>query len=290
MFRYILVPSSGLPGDEVAFATALAVARRDKGHLHFLHARMDVTTLVAAMADGGFSSGSYIEGVAERFEADAAALAATAGDMVAAHCAQAGIALGAADPSVPGVSAEFTVEAGDPAGWVARHGRFADLVVVRRPVGDQFSIGLIETAVTSIGRPVLITGTAPITAVPDVVAIAWKDRPEAARAVAAAVPFLEQARRVVIVSVEEAASASAASCEALQRALRWHNPATEVLHVPARGRHAADVMVETCTGLGAGLLVMGGYSHSRLRELVFGGFTRHVLDAAGLNTAVLMVH
>jgi nucleotide-binding universal stress UspA family protein len=52
----------------------------------------------------------------------------------------------------------------------------------------------------------------------------------------------------------------------------------------------ANIMEEAATQLGAGLLVMGGYSHARLREIIFGGSTRHVLQQRDMAIAVLMMH
>ena len=290
MIRHILVPASGLTGDEVAFETALTVARADSAHLQFLHVRQDVIALLAAMSDGGFGGAAYVQNTADQFEADATAQEAKAREAVAAFCANAGITLDTtAVPSMK-ISAEFAVETGDAAGWVSQYGRFTDLLVTRRPVGDQLSIGLIETALAATGWPVMIAGRAVPASLSDVMMIAWKDRPESACAVAGAMPFIERAERVVIVSVEEDGAAPQASCEQLQRSLRWHNPAVEIMHLPRGQRPAAEVMLETGARLSARLLVMGGYSHSRLRETIFGGFTRHVLEQVGLDIPVLMMH
>ena len=72
-------------------------------------------------------------------------------------------------------------------------------------------------------------------------------------------------------------------------ALRWHNPAVELRPLRRAGGTAAEVLHADAAALGADLMVMGGYSHSRLREVVFGGFTRHTL-ASGGDIAVLMAH
>ena len=73
MIRHILVPASGLTGDEVAFETALTVARADSAHLQFLHVRQDVIALLAAMSDGDFGGAAYVQNTADQFEADATA-------------------------------------------------------------------------------------------------------------------------------------------------------------------------------------------------------------------------
>ena len=71
-------------------------------------------------------------------------------------------------------------------------------------------------------------------------------------------------------------------------ALRWHNKATTVQVLGRNGRAPVEILLEGAKAAGATLLVMGGYSHSRLREVVFGGFTKRVLHGAEL--PVLMAH
>lgn len=288
MIRHILVPASGDDGDQVAFATALAVARLDGGHLQFLHAALDVSATIAAMAGDGLGGGSFLGSTIDDLEADAKALQARARQSVLDFCTASGVALDATALQPGKVSAEFSAATGDAANIVAEDGRFADMVVTRRPAGGQMETGVMEAALVATGRPMLLADGTAAPVLSGVVVIAWKDRPEAARAVAAAMPFLERATRVVIVSVEEDGAAPLASCEKLQRSLRWHNPATEVVHLPRGDRPAVDALLEEAARLGANLLVMGAYSHNRLREMVFGGFTRSVLTRAAL--PVLMAH
>lgn len=288
MIRHILVPASGSGDDEAAFVAGLAVARINGGHLQFLHAALDVNAMIVAMSADGMGGAAVMEGTIQMLEADSKAAEDKARQSVVAFCAANGVPLDTTAAQPGTISAEFSVETGDAGNCVAGAGRFADLVVTCRPTDDKVETGVMEAALVSTGRPLLIAGGEGTPALPGVVVIAWKDRPEAARAVAAAMPFLERATRVVILSVEEDGAAPQASCEKLQRSLRWHNPATEVMRLPRGEREAVEVLAEAAAKLNAGLLVMGGYSHSRLREMVFGGFTRAVLARAAL--PVLMAH
>jgi nucleotide-binding universal stress UspA family protein len=147
---------------------------------------------------------------------------------------------------------------------------------------------ILEAALMASGRPVLIAPARPPTRLSGMIAIAWKDRPEAARAVAAALPFIERADRVVILSVDEGAETDGESCERLRHALAWHNTNTIVQRMKPAGRPAAETLLEAAVAAGADMLVMGGYGHSRTREVIFGGFTRHVLTDASL--PILMAH
>ena len=74
-----------------------------------------------------------------------------------------------------------------------------------------------------------------------------------------------------------AGSASSGSADALALQLRWHGIKPESFGVSAAGRTAADAVLDMARASGADMLVMGGYDHARLREFIFGGFTRQVL-------------
>jgi nucleotide-binding universal stress UspA family protein len=96
------------------------------------------------------------------------------------------------------------------------------------------------------------------------------------------------AGQVIILSVVEEARADERSCERLRHALSWQNPNTSVRCLKHADRPAVDTLLAAAADANADLLVMGGYGHSRLREVIFGGFTRHVLSHAEL--PVLMTH
>jgi nucleotide-binding universal stress UspA family protein len=147
---------------------------------------------------------------------------------------------------------------------------------------------VLEAALMDTGKPLLIAPKVPPADLLGTVVIAWKDTPEAARAVAAAMPLIDNAARVVILSVGEGDAPADETCIRLQNALRWHNVNTSVKPLTRAGRAPVEVLLEAAGEFGATLLVMGGYSHSRLREVVFGGFTQRILNAADL--PVLMAH
>jgi nucleotide-binding universal stress UspA family protein len=181
------------------------------------------------------------------------------------------------------------METGDEPSWLAEHGRASDMLVVgREREGEPVAMDVLEAALMVTGRPVLIAPPKLRSELSGVVAIAWKDRPEAARAVAAAQPFLHLADQVIILAVSEDARTDERSCEHLRHALAWHNPRTSVQHLKPEGRPAADTLLAAAAAMNADLLVMGGYGHSRVREVIFGGFTRRVLSHADL--PVLMMH
>ena len=99
---------------------------------------------------------------------------------------------------------------------------------------------------------------------------------------------MEVADRVVILSVVEDGETEELSCERLRYALSWHNPNTTLQRLKQDGRPSVEVLLAAAGAAGADVLVMGGYGHSRVREVIFGGFTRHVLSGADL--PILMAH
>ena len=118
-------------------------------------------------------------------------------------------------------------------------------------------------------------------------AIAWNDGAEAARAVAGALPFLEAAETVHVLSAETWRMRADVSLD-LVRYLEWRNIACPRHAVTSECEPVGAALLDAAAGIGADLLVMGGYGRTRLSELVLGGVTRHVLAHSRL--PVLISH
>lgn len=287
MYKHILVSATGFAADRAVFQTALLAATPFGAHIEFLHARLDVTEVIVAMSSGGVGGGDAVQSVVDRLDTDAKAQEQKAWAGFTAFCAAAKLPTSGGAPG-SGLCADMVVETGNEGQWLAEYGRFADLVVVgRKREGEEVAMDVLEAALMDTGRPLLIAPETPPTSLLGVVVIAWKDTIEAARAVAAAMPLIDRAERVIILTVGESDDADESGAR-LQRALRWHSAETTLQVLPRAGRDPVDVLLDAANNLGATLLVMGGYSHSQLREAVFGGFTRRVLNGADL--PVLMAH
>ena len=288
MIKTILVPVTGSACDEPAFAAAFAAAQRFAAHIDFLHVCIDPVEVALAMTSevGG---ATLLDGLIEQLERDTREREAKAHRLFETFCTRQGLPTAGApsDAAAPGPSAEWHVETGQDARWAAAYGMTADLAVAARPLKEAVIGGsVIEALLLQTGRPLLIPAAEPAAAAQaGTVAIAWKATPAAARAVAAAMPFLKSARRIVIIMVEEEGSRD--SGERLAANLAWHGIRAETRRLKAKPDIAAQALLAAAAEE-AGLLVMGGYGHSRLREWVFGGFTRRVLSDAPL--PVLMMH
>lgn len=287
MPRIVLLPVSGTTADPEVFAMALTVARTFNSHLVALHVRPDVRRDIASLAssDGGMTAG--IDTLLERMEADADSREKSASDAWRAFCSQNKIA-GADSPGGAGVTAEWVNEIGTEADWLAEYGRTADLIVVGRGAekwGPDFV--LMEAALMDTGKPVLIAPRTAGDPISGVVGVAWKDTREAGGAVRAALPFLRAAAQVVVFIVPESDDGDKSHLR-LIKMLRWHNANVTVQALSGEGQPPVALLLGAAAKARCGLLVMGGYGHTRLREAVFGGFTRAVLEQAPM--PVLMAH
>lgn len=290
MIKTILVPAAGTAADLAAFGAALAVARNFAAHLDVLHVRLDpVEVAVAMTSDAAGAGGTLVTGLIERLEQDASEREARSREIFANFCTQEGVPVATAPAAgAAQASAQWHVETGQEPRWVATYGLSADLIVAARGgADDPTASAILEAVLLESGRPLLIpSAAAPPPAAADTVAIAWKPVPQAARAVAAAMPLLARAKQIVVLTVEEE-EGRRDEAERLVRNLAWHGlPATAERLQP--GPQGGPQTLLAAARDKAGLLVIGGYGHSRLREWVFGGFTQQVLADAPL--PVLIVH
>ena len=177
---------------------------------------------------------------------------------------------------------------------VAQHALCADLLVLGQHDGnDAASVGIAPDFIPSVlmasGRAALVIpyvdvcatlGREPL--------IAWKATREAARAVTAAIPLLQRARRIHLVAEAEG-EAGAGGAHELEAYLHLHGvQALLQRHAAVRVDTPGDDLLSLAADAGADLLVMGCYGHSRARELVLGGASRTVLKSMTL--PVLMAH
>jgi nucleotide-binding universal stress UspA family protein len=164
---------------------------------------------------------------------------------------------------------------GDPGLLLAEAAHASDLVVT----AGGSTVGTTELLVTAAGVPVLALPPKAPHDFGHVVLVAWKGSREAARAMHDALPFLQTAKRVVLCAVGVTAAAGLDDAAAM---LERHQVQAHPERVEGTDGGAGEVLLAQAAAHGADLLVMGAYGHARLRELVFGGATRHVLNHAPL--------
>ncbi|MBK8176130.1 MAG: universal stress protein [Rhodospirillales bacterium] len=280
--RKILVPIEDAEHERIALRTAFAVARTFGAHVEGLHVRIEAAETVPFVGEG--MSGAVVQELIDLSERESAARASGAREMFVREQHEAGMPTVAA-PNAGGPSAAWIERSGREDEALVHLGRLSDLIVIGRPApGDTsgtrmtLSVTLFET-----GRPVLVAGHEAYSVGKKIV-VAWNGSAEAARAVAAAMPFLHAAEQVTAVSVQEE-SAGRATLDDIADYLTWHGIASARFAVAPHGA-AGQALADAAAG--ADLVVMGGYSHSRLRELILGGVTRYMLEKAAM--PLLIVH
>lgn len=169
---------------------------------------------------------------------------------------------------------------------------YADLLVVgqeaRLPETGSAPPGFVETAILDSGKPTIVVPAAMRSAtVARRIVVAWNGSPQAARALAGALPLLRLADEVHVASWSRLAPAAPFSRIDAVAWLRRHGVAATV-HLLPPSAHIAREIGPFAASLGGDLIVMGCYGRSRASERVFGGATRSVL--AAMDVAVLMAH
>jgi nucleotide-binding universal stress UspA family protein len=286
--RTILAAASGGAASAGAVDLACQLARRFEAHVEGLHVLPDRDAIFAAAGEGigGPVSAKLVESVLADAAAAAARTRALFDDILARH----GIAPGGLPQLAPAhrPSARWHEETGDAASLVAHRGRFFDLVVLGRSgrvVRDPHSDTIEETLLHS-GRPVLLSPAEPPSGIGYVVAVAWSGAPQGVRALAAALPFLEKANAVSLITVGEAAAAGGP--QAIDY-LAWHGVSAAHRKLAAgSARQIGRMLLDAARDCGADLLVMGAYGQAPWREQLFGGATRAAL--AQMPLPLLLTH
>ena len=163
----------------------------------------------------------------------------------------------------------------------ASYARVFDLTIIGRPEkGDgKPRISCAETLLFESGRPILFAPPEAPASLGETVVIAWNQSMESARATAFAMPFLKRAKKVYILTIE-AHNVEGPSAEQLGSKLALHGIFPEIVHKMGKNRAAGLAYLEDTASLGADLMIKGAYTQSRLREMIFGGATAHILTKA----------
>jgi nucleotide-binding universal stress UspA family protein len=174
-----------------------------------------------------------------------------------------------------------------------RHALACDLMVLgqrdpRDATGFDVPGDFVEAALLGSGKPALIVPFAGrVSPNPEKVLLAWRPTRESAHALTTALPLLRTAKEVHLLASTDSEDPVAPTSR-LRDYLRLHGVGQLREHEPLQDRHAGDALLSLAGQVGAGLIVMGAYGHSRTRELVLGGATRTVLESA--TVPVWMAH
>lgn len=269
------------------FETALLVARRFGSLVEGISLRPALAEYVPVDMVGGMT---WLRDE----EADLAE-AEVAGRRFVAFMDQAGLPLAEAGPcrpeSVAGAGPRYRWQPDVPAGdaFLGQHARLFTATVVGRPGSEDSTprMTTFETALFESGRPILLAPPIAPATLGEAILIAWNGSTETARAVAFAMPFLRQAKRIRVLSVE-GGTVPGPSAEELARALACEGIDADHRALSAGRRTPGEVFLDEAETFGCDLLIKGAYTQSRLRQMIFGGPTSHLLSHASI--PMLMAH
>jgi nucleotide-binding universal stress UspA family protein len=287
--KSILVPIGGSETDEPLFETALAAARPFCGHLQFLHVRVSAGQAAANIPHTEFAMGRALSSALGELDHKAKARTAAAAQHFRDFCMRSRIEIRGTPCRTAGVTASWHEEDGPALNRIMFHARHNDLVVVgraKKPNG--LPADFLESLLVGCGRPILIVGAVPPRTLTDTIMVCWRETPDAARALGVVMPFLINAKRVIVVGVAETnVDHTPEGIDAVSRYLLWNEVAVETKVIKTRGA-TPELLASAAQKHQADLLVLGAFGHSQMRERLFGGCTQFFIHNA--EQPVLMMH
>jgi len=286
--KRILVPLPGSAGHTGQIETALSAAKALGAHVQalFISEPPPVTRGGLTVTEMGRTATVPVNWHAEERERTTR----DAREVFAQACAVVGI---------PMLSANDEPDSPLAASWREAEGSYVEIAVQRAAAFDlivaasasvmESLMAIAEQSLLQTRRPVLLAPARPQSDLTDSVMIAWDESPECWHAVSAAIPFMQLAKSVRVISVDRDASNRQASQAEVLAYLRCHGIGATAQVVAPELRSVGDTLLAVGAEHEAGLLIMGAYSHSRLREMLLGGATRHILKNASARP-VLLAH
>lgn len=272
MYRSLLVCLDDRPACEARVDVAIALARRFEAHL------VGLAPSGALPAPMGLDGAAAMAGLM----VDLREAAQRSARRFTERCRAAGLA-----------SVETVVDEAPVARSVVEHARCSDLVILGQAEGPS-GRDEVEPVVLQCARPALVVPHAGrFETVGEQVLVAWNDSPEAARAVADAMPLLSRARQVLVVQCDSphddqaSADERGRKLEALRRWLMWHGVDAQVRQ-ETTAIDTGNALLSLAADHGCDLMVMGAWGRPRWTERVMGGATRTLMGSMTL--PVLMSH
>lgn len=279
--KSILVAVSGTKSDDAVLDAAFAIAKPLAGHLDFIHIPLNEIDPWDYNRHIEFARGESVETALRETLLNTHDAVTKARAHVQDYCAKKKVLMASSPGARSQVTASWTPSPVSPCiEGLVKVARTHDLTVVGRSAsGRNWSQNLLEALATETGRPALIVPSDFREMDLGAVAVWWKDHAAAARALTAALPLLKAANRVVLLSVREDDGPLSDTTSDLSDQLAWHGieAAVEIMD-RSHGSTTRALWSATLRGQ-MDLVVMGGFSRSRIREVIFGGCTEDVLTA-----------
>lgn len=195
-----------------------------------------------------------------------------------------------ADTKASGLDASFVEDTGEMVAAVGAAGRLSDLIVVASSQSrwEQPFRPILDAALRQTGRPIYIAPSEAPETTAQHIAIAWNDTAQSARALSGAMPLLERAAQVTVLTCREGDEASeGADPGKVVSYLERHGLVASARTLQAKHREVAHEIIDAGLSEGADLLVLGSVIHSRVQSLVYGSLTEEVLKAPRLSALLV---
>jgi len=277
--RRVLVALFGHLGDKQAMAAGLTIASRHGGEVTAVHVASDPYDTVPIAGEG--MSANFIQSAIDAAKEQAAKRLEVAEEAYKA-------AVSEFDGQGETI-ASWLVEAGRPQQVYPRLARLSDLTVIGglAPQSEPTRHIAFEALLFASARPILLVPSDHSGSVGTRVVIGWNDTPEATHAVGASIDLLQRADAVDVLSADGDAE-EANNSQKLTAYLQSHDISATATDVASKRRNVADLLLERCNEKNADLLMIGGYGHSRIGEIIFGGVTHDLLQR--YNVPMLVAH
>lgn len=285
-FKTVLAPLDGGVSSKAVLKAAFLLADKFQAHVRVLHIKADPRSVIPLLGEG--MSGALIDDMIQTAEQENAERRDQTYLMFQDYASDVGAEISSV-PVAASITTSWVEDEGREDEIIARYGRLADIVLVPKPQeeSDLYSTLALNSALFETGRPMLLLPDQGVQTFGKVVTVCWNGSMEGARAVSAAMPFLRKASKVYVITAETSATSGIVGGE-LRNYLSWHEVCCEHVHFSPTAQSVGEALLDQSRQLKADMMVMGGYSHSRLREMILGGVTRDVIELADI--PVLMGH
>lgn len=285
-FVKILVPVAGAARDRFALATAFAAAKPFSSHVVAMFVHPDPREQVPY---GELPlSPDIVQDLIDTAADLEKATSKSARSTLASMAAEAGIRIIGTPQRSDGVTVSYEEIRGHLPRALDREARLCDMVVFP-PIRETDDVDVQDAFVrtlTKVGRPVLLSAEHVPEEIGRRVAVAWDGSIACAHALSAALPYLERAETVEILSVQNGIPATAGNDVSAYLTLR--GVSSTLRSIPRGDASTAEALLDTAASEGFDLLVAGGYGHSQIVESIFGGVTEHIVSHP--RVPVFMMH
>lgn len=280
--KTILVPLHGSDTGQTTFELAYTMAKQFGSYVEGLFVRQPPPIIAG---EGITIPGEYLAQLVE----ESKKLADNARERFSSFMKEKGLPLHDVTFASEQPSAGWREVEGLESQIVGEYGRLFDLIVIgcanKQTAADRNA--MCEAALFDSGRPVLVASPKLPPTLGETIVVAWNGSTETARTIGLGMPLLERAKRVIVLTVEGATVPGPSPDQVTQHLVR-NGIRAETKVAQLEGRTSGVAVLEEAQKFNMDLLFKGAFTHSRLRQLIFGGATSHILVAA--EVPVFMAH